>query len=324
MRHKRTIALLASSLLIISTACSRNDPAAQDTAAEPDYPTEALDMTVAFGAGGGVDIMSRTISKLLTDNDLYPGDITVTNREGGSGSKGYGYVFNRTGSGYDMAATSGSFISTPIQASTTWQATEFTPVALLGTDEVVVWVNADSPWQSLEDLIEASKNTPITVGGAGMTTIDFIAFKQFGEAAGVKFKYVAHDSGPEAANSLLSGSVNVLSHSASSLYGLYESGDIRPLVIGGENRLEQLPDTPTFDEAGYDITVSQPRGLVMPPDVPDDVVAWWEDALTKLSELPEWQDYLEENFISERVLFGDDFAGYLDETVASYTSALQG
>jgi putative tricarboxylic transport membrane protein len=275
MRPQRFTALLLSGLLIM-TACTRNDPSNQgDAAAEPDYPTKALDMTVAFGAGGGVDIMSRTISKLLTENDLYPSEISVTNREGGSGSKGYGYVFSREGSAYDMTATSGSFISTPIQASTPWHATEFTPVALLGTDEVVVWVNADSPWKTLDDLIQASKSTPVTVGGTGMTTIDFIAFKQFADTAGVEFKYVAHDSGPEAANSLLSGSINVLSHSASSLYGLYESGDIRPLAIGGVERLDQLPDTPTFEELGYEITINQPRGLVMPPGVPDEVVAYW-------------------------------------------------
>lgn len=324
MRYKRTIAVLASSLLIVSTACSRNDTGARQSTSEPDYPTKTLDLTVAFGAGGGVDVMSRTISKLLTENHLYPGDITVTNRDGGSGSKGYGYVFNRTGSGYDMAATSGSFISTPIQADTAWEATKFTPIALLGTDEVVVWVKADSPWHSLADLVTASKTTPITVGGTGVTTLDYIAFKQFGEKADVQFKYVAHDSGPEAANSLLSGSINVLSHSASSLFGLYKSGDIRPLAIGGKARLDQLPDTPTFDELGYNITVSQPRGLVMPPGVPDNVVAFWTDALTKLAKLPAWQDYLEQNFVSERLLFGDDFAKYLDETVDAYAAALKG
>ncbi|MPZ79711.1 MAG: tripartite tricarboxylate transporter substrate binding protein [Actinophytocola sp.] len=322
MRTKRFTAVVVSGLLIMAAACTRNDPANQDDAAASDYPSRPLDMTVAFGAGGGVDIMSRTISKLLTENDLYPGDISVTNREGGSGSKGYGYVFNRKGSAYDMTATSGSFISTPIQASTPWSATGFTPIALLGTDEDVVWVNADSPWKSLDDLVKASKSTPLTVGGAGLTTIDFIAFKQFADVAGVKFKYVAHDSGPEAANSLLSGSINVLSHSASSLYGLYKSGDIRPLAIGGVDRLDQLPDTPTFHELGYEITVSQPRGLVMPPDVPDEVVQWWQDAVTKLVELPEWKDYLKQNFVSERVLVGKDFADYLKETVAGYTQAL--
>lgn len=339
MRKRLSIAIVLSSSLLLA-ACSNGaggsggdgdgngagngagtDTGNVDTAAE-EYPTETLDMTVAFGPGGGVDIMSRTIADLLTANDLYPHSITVNNREGGSGSNGYGYVFNQSGSGYDMAATSGSFISTPIQSDTTWDTLEFTPIALFGTDEVVIWVRDDSPWQTFEEFVEAAKTKPPAVGGAGATTIDFIAMSQVADQAGFEFNYVAHDGAPEAVNSLLSGSLDAVSHSASSVYGLYESGDVRPLAIGGLTRLPQMPDVPTLDELGYTTTVSQPRGIVMPPGVSDEVVAFWEDAFRKMAELPEWQDYLESNFITERLLFGEDFAEYLEETVAAYTAAL--
>lgn len=310
-------ACLALSIALVSCSSATGGP--ED---DSNYPSDTLEMTVAFGPGGGVDIMSRTIADLLTENDLYPGDITVTNREGGSGSTGYGYVFNQEGSGYDMTATSGSFISTPLQGQTAWDTLGFTPIALLGTDETVIWVPADSPWQTLDDLIADAQTNPPVVGGAGATTIDYIGFAQIAEEAGFEFNYVAHDSGAEAGNSLLSGSVDVVSHSASALYGLYEAGDIRPLAIGGSERLSQLPDTPTFEELGFASPVSQPRGLMMPPGVSDEVIAFWEDALTQLVELPEWQDYLAQNFISERVLFGDEYQTYLEETIAAYDNAL--
>jgi len=319
VRRQNYLLAVAATVLAIS-ACSAEGSGG--TAADEDYPSKTLDMTVAFGPGGGVDIMSRTVAKLLTENDLYPAEIVVNNREGGSGSRGYGYVFSREGSAYDMTATSGSFISTPLQADTPWSATEFTPIALLGTDEVVVWVGKDSPIHTIDELIEVGKQRTLLVGGAGATTIDYIAMKQFADQAGFNFNYVAHDSGPEAANSLLSGSIDIVSHSASSMFGLYQSGDLRPIVIGGQERLDQLPSTPTFEELGYKITVNQPRGLVMPPGVPDSVVAWWQDALSQMVELPEWREYLADNFISERVLFGDDFGAYLEETVEAYAQAL--
>jgi putative tricarboxylic transport membrane protein len=279
---------------------------------------------VAFVPGGGVDGMSRKIAELLTTHQLYPAAISVTNRAGGSGSKGYGYVFGKKGSGYDLAATSGSFISTPIEGSTPWRATQFTPLALLGTDENIIWVRKDAPWTNLEQFIAAARKRAPAIAGAGATTVDFIALKQLSEQAGFKFNYVANDSGAEAANALLAGSVQALSHSAGGVYGLYKSGDLRPLAIGGEKRLSTLPNTPTLAELGYKVTINQPRGLVMPPDVSPEVAAWWSAALHRVAQLPEWQAYMEANFISPRELYGPDFAKYLDELSAAYNKALKG
>lgn len=318
-KHQFVGLLLAGGLALSGCATTTGGTQPGDDA---DYPTETLEITVAFGPGGGVDIMARTIADLLNSNDLYPHSIKIENREGGSGANGYGYVYAQTGNAYQMSATSGSFISTPIRSDTEWSATSFTPVALFGTDEDVLWVKQDSPFKTLEDFITAAKANPPAVAGVGATTIDYIAMNQFAAQAGFDFNYVSHDSGPEAANSLLSDSVQLLSHSASSLYGLYEAGEIRPLVIGGVARLEQLPDTPTWGELGYDITVNQPRGIFLAPGVDKAVVDWWAQTLSELVELPEWKQYLADNFISERVLFGDDFAAYLEETVAAYTDAL--
>jgi putative tricarboxylic transport membrane protein len=87
-------------------------------AAESDaeYPSEDLDWTIAFGPGGGNDIMARTMVDIIQQYELYPNNITLENREGGSGATGWGYLFNEKGSGYNVSTTSGSFITTPLQS----------------------------------------------------------------------------------------------------------------------------------------------------------------------------------------------------------------
>ena len=108
---------------------------AAPAAAQERYPSKRLNWTIAFGPGGGNDIMSRTLISILEKYKLYPENIVPENRPGGSGATGWGYVFSQKGDPYHVSTTSGSFITTPLQANTPWQPGSFTPVALLASDD---------------------------------------------------------------------------------------------------------------------------------------------------------------------------------------------
>ena len=153
------------------------------------YPdtNQTLDWTIAFGPGGGNDIMARTIVDILAKYDLYPGDISVENRASGSGAVGWGYLFAQSGSGYGISTTSGSFVTTPLQADTPWQPADFTPVALLATDDLVLVVNGSSEIQDIGQFIEFAKANPITIAGTGTVNVDFIVPTLFAQAAGFEF-----------------------------------------------------------------------------------------------------------------------------------------
>ena len=94
-----------------------------------------MEWTIAFGPGGGNDIMARTIVDILQKDDLYPENIVVENREGGSGATGWGYLLGQSGTGYGISTTSGSFITTPLQADTGWTYDDFTPVGPAGSGQ---------------------------------------------------------------------------------------------------------------------------------------------------------------------------------------------
>src|SRR5699024_653719 len=77
---------------------------------------------------------------------------------------------------------------------------------------------------------------------------------------------------------------------------------------------EGLPDVPTFKESGYDVNMSQPRGIILPDDVDAEVEEWWIDTMKEVSETDEWKEFVETNGMSDRILFVDDFEEFLEET----------
>jgi putative tricarboxylic transport membrane protein len=170
---KFTSALLAFALL------------AAPAMAQDKYPSQRLNWIIAFGPGGGNDIMARTLISILEKYKLYPGNIVAENRAGGSGAVGWGHLFNQKGNPYHISTTSGSFITTPLQASTPWQPTSFTPVALLASDDMLLLVNAkSSKARSLKEFIAQSKSKPPSIGGIGAVNVDYIVPKVFSEKAG--------------------------------------------------------------------------------------------------------------------------------------------
>lgn len=288
-----------------------------------DYPAEPLEWTIAFGPGGGNDIMSRTLIDILEKHDLYPEDIAAENRAGGSGAVGWGYLYSKSGSAYDISTTSGSFITTPLQADTPWEPGDFTPIALLATDDLVLLVNGDSEVDSLEAFIENAEANPPTIGGIGTINVDFIVAKILSEQAGFDFDYVSFNAAGEMNTALLSDALDAMMANPAEILGLVESGDLRALGFSGETVPEALGDIPTFAEAGYDIGVSMPRGLIMAPDAPPEAQQWWIDAIVQVVETPEWEAYITNNQLTENIKYGEEFEQFLARTQQGFADILR-
>lgn len=291
--------------------------------AQGDYPSEQLEWTIAFGPGGGNDIMSRTIVDILQKHDLYPHEIVVENRAGGSGAVGWGYLYSKAGSGYDISTTSGSFITTPLQADTPWKPGDFTPIALLASDDLVLLVNGDSEIETFEQFIEKAKETPPTIGGIGTVNVDFIVPKILSQQAGFDFEYVSFNDAGEMNTALLSDALDAMMANPAEIMGLVESGDMRPLAFSGETAPEEFGDVPTMAEAGYEINVSLPRGLILAPDAPEEAQQWWIETIKKVVETPEWDAYITNNQLTENLKYGDEFMESLLETQKNFETILR-
>lgn len=298
---------------------------AAPVAAQEVYPSadETLDWTIAFGPGGGNDIMARSIIEILNKYDLYPGDISAENRAGGSGAVGWGYLYGQTGDPYGISTTSGSFVTTPLQADTPWQPEDFTPVALLATDDLVLVVNGSSEIQNIDEFIAYAKENPLTIGGTGTVNVDFIVPTLFAEKAGFEFDYVSFNSMSDQTTALLSEALDAMVGNPGEILGLIESGDLRPLVFSGQNVPDALEGVPTMGDIGYDIGVSMPRGLILAPDAPQAAQDWWIETMKKVVETPEWEEYIASNTLTPTVIYGDDFRTFLTNTKNGFEEVLR-
>ncbi|WP_439139551.1 Bug family tripartite tricarboxylate transporter substrate binding protein [Roseicyclus sp.] len=289
------------------------------------YPdtNQTLDWTIAFGPGGGNDIMARTIVDILAKYDLYPGEISVENRAGGSGAVGWGYLYAQSGSGYGISTTSGSFVTTPLQADTPWQPADFTPVALLATDDLVLVVNGSSDIQDIDQFIAHAKANPITIAGTGTVNVDFIVPTLFAQAAGFEFEYVSFNSMADQTTALLSASVDAMVGNPGEILGLIDSGDLRALVYSGASTPEALAGVPTMGDVGHDIGVSMPRGLILAPDAPAEAQAFWIETMQRVVETPEWAAYIENNTLTPTIVYGEEFRTFLNRTQNGFAEVLR-
>jgi putative tricarboxylic transport membrane protein len=291
--------------------------------AQDNYPSKRLNWTIAFGPGGGNDIMSRTIISILEKYKLYPEAIVADNKPGGSGAKGWGYVFSQKGDPYHITSTSGSFITTPLQANTPWGPTSFTPIALLASDDMLLLVNKGSKATSLKEFVAMAKAKPPSIGGIGTVNIDFIVPKLVSEKAGFKFEYVSFNKQGELITALLSGALDAAMSNPGEVLGLIQSGDMRPLAFSGKSVPAALGKVPTFAEHGYDIGISLPRGLVLPPGVSKEAQQWWIGVMRKVVQTAEWKAYIEKNLLTENVLYGEDFRAFLQKTQGVFGDILK-
>ena len=183
-------------------------------------------------------------------------------------------------------------VTTPLQADTPWQPEDFTPVALLATDDLVLVVNSSSDIQNIDDFIASAKASPMNIGGTGTVNVDFIVPTLFAQKAGFEFDYVSFNSMADQTTALLSNALDAMVGNPGEIIGLIDSGDLRPLVFSGQVTPSVLKGVPTMGEVGFDIGVSMPRGLILAPDAPAEAQEWWIATMKKVVETPEWASYI--------------------------------
>ncbi len=287
------------------------------------YPSQRLNWTIAFGPGGGNDIMSRTLIDIMEKYKLYPANIVAENRAGGSGAVGWGYLFNQKGNPYHISSTSGSFITTPLQANTPWQPESFTPVALLASDDLIVVVNGKSKIKTFQEFLAQAKAKPPSIGGMGAVNVDFIVPTLLSQKAGFKFEYVSFNKQGELTTAVLSSALDAMMVNPGEVLGLLQSGDLRALAYSGKKTPKVLGNIPTFGEAGYDIGISMPRGLILPPGVSKEAQQWWIETVKKIVETPEWKAYVEKQLLTENVAYGEEFRSFLKKTQDGFADILR-
>jgi len=287
------------------------------------YPDKPLSIVVHSGAGSGTDLFARAIAEILKNDQIVSVPITIENRTGGSGAVAINYLISQKGNADTLWMTTSSVVlAQPRRAKIDVNYTDFTPIALLAADPIVVAVRTDAPYATLDDLVAAAKAEPkkvragiSAIGGGGHIGLGILS-----SATGVEFSYVPFASGGEAAAALLGGHVDVVMENPGEMLSLLEAKRLRSLAVTTSERLPDLAETPTLKELGVDVDYEIGRAIFMPGDVPADVKAFWQDAFKRLVETEAWQKFVKENQLISKYRTGEVY----DEYLASQQGALLG
>jgi putative tricarboxylic transport membrane protein len=241
--------------------------------------------------------------------------VLPVNKGGGSGAEALRYLKDKTGDAHTIMATLNSYYTTPLQTDIGVDIAEFTPIARMAVDTFVLWVNADSDIQTLDDYVAAvnAAGGGWKMGGTGTGQEDSLVTAMMEEAFGLE-----HDlrplpgrrgRGQGARRRHVDSTVN----NPSEALGFYKAGKVRPIAAFTSERIEAFPDVPTMTELGHPLTYGMQRSFVGPADMPAEAVAYYTEMFEKLSQLEEWQTYTAESALEPDFLTGDALQQYFLE-----------
>lgn len=278
--------------------------------------------------GGGWDFICRTTAKFLFDLDLIDDAMQVANMTGGGGGVAFAHVTQERNDDNNVIVAASVSTSARIAQGIYEGATKEDVhwLATFGAEYGAIAVANDSPFATLEDLMDAIVADPRSVGIAGGSSVgsyDHIKPMLLAREAGLddvtQMKYVSFSGGGEAMTGLLSGATQALSGDFSEMIGFIESGDIRILAVLGPERLKNFPDIPTAREQGYDVLGVNWRGLYMPAGASDEAKEFWTNAIQTMTEDEGFKATLDAASMAEFYNFGDDMDAFVTQNIADIT-----
>ncbi|MGE0225453.1 MAG: tripartite tricarboxylate transporter substrate binding protein [Acetobacteraceae bacterium] len=292
-----------------------------------DFPRRAIQMIVAFPAGGGTDVGARVLAALAEKELGQP--IVVVNKTGAGGQLGWTEASRARPDGYTLAFINLPGMNTIIldpERKALFNLDSFVPVINQVVDAGAIWVKADSPYKTLGDLIEAARKSPGKVSACttGILSDDHLAILMMAEAAKVDFRIVHFDGGAQQVTAVLGNHVEVaFDNVGGGVVKRVQSGDARVLAVLDKERSKFLPDVPTTVELGYPTVISSSsRGVAVPKGTPASAIKVIETAFAKAMANPEHIKKLEDAGLAVKVMVGEEYAKYyrdLHATAKKYT-----
>jgi tripartite-type tricarboxylate transporter receptor subunit TctC len=288
-------------------------------------PTKPVEFLGAAGPGGGTDIFDRTVQAIIQKYNLVDQPILVTAKGGGSGAEAFVYVKGAPGDPHKLVFGTSNLYTLPLVAKVAFKHTDFVPVASMVFDEFILWVKGDAPYKDYKAFTDAAKaaNGTFKMAGALSKDTDQTLTRFIEKDTGAKFIYIPFKSGSEASVQLTGGHVMSHTNNPSESVGHWKAGQVKPLCVFSKERLAPGPkvtetqgwgDIPTCKEQGAGIAeYKMPRTVALPPGVPQEAVDYWAGVMKKVTETPEWKQYLENTSQTGSLIVGADLKKFIDE-----------
>lgn len=278
----RSILSLAAAAVVVAA------PLQQATAA--DYPEHPVTIVVPYSPGGGVDIVTRLVTKKMSQELGQP--FIVDNRPGAGTNIGMAYVARAKPDGYTLYTASNTFTTNKALYSklTFDPATDFTPVGKIGEAPLVIVVAKDSPFHTLKELVDFGKKNPteLTFGTAGMGSSGHMASELFLRSGNFKALHIPYKGGSPAITDLLGGRLSFMSINPLEVISHIKAGTLRPLAVLNKTGTLLLPELATAEKQGFgDLEATVWWGIAAPAGTPEPVVKKLNAALNSALNDPE-------------------------------------
>ena len=271
---KNTVAIIAAATSFASIA-----------SAEINGPVNYI---IPFGPGGESDISARLQQPFFKDK--FGEDMVVSYQPGGGGAVGWASLNGLNGDGQTiMGVNLPHIIIKPAQKNVGFKTDDLNTFYMFHYTPDAIVVTADSPYQTLADLVADAKANPgqVTMSGSGKASANHLAQIKFDKLAGILTTYVPF-KGTGAAVTALLGKQTVAEWGYTTV-GAKQGDAVRMLAVAMENRHPLFPDVPTFKELGYDMTGGAYRGIALPNSASAETTKMWSDMIAEINTDPAFQ-----------------------------------
>jgi tripartite-type tricarboxylate transporter receptor subunit TctC len=255
------------------------------------YPERDITMIVAYSAGGGTDVMARTMVPFLEKHLGGTVTITVDNRPGAGGERGFTALAQAEPDGYTLGMLNiPAFITPIIQREPAYTIDSFAALGNVVSDPASIVVRADSDFQTLEDFIAYVRENPgvMPVGNSAIGGAQHTSLLRFLTANDLQVTHVPFPGSAPSRTAVLGGHVAAAVMGLGEAAPLHDEGQLRILATMAANTRPEAPEVPTFRELGYNIVSGSDRGMGAPAGVPEEILAIMAEAVRKTVEDPEF------------------------------------
>ena len=324
--HRRRLTASVTALVgaLALTGCGSLGESA-DTASD-EGGVDQLKIIVPADPGGGWDATGRAMAAVMQDNDMVD-NAQVVNVGAAGGTIGLAQLANETEE--DTLMVMGLVMVGSVETNQSEVTLEdVTPIAELTEEPLVIVAPADSPYDSVNDLIEdqAARGQGVSVAGGSAGGADHILGGMLLQDAGIEpdsLNYIPYSGGGESLAALLGNKVDAGISGVSEYASQVEDGKLKALAVSGEERSDLLPDVPTLAEQDVDVTLTNWRGVVAPGSIDDAKAEELTGLVTDMHDTEDWDAVLEENAWADAFVTGEEFDTFLDEEIARVQQVLR-
>ncbi len=312
MNKKRIRCLVLGLVLILGLFLTQ----AQAADKPKDYPNKPVTIQIGFGAGGSSDVGVRLLAESLKKIIGQP--VLAENKAGAGGQVMWtDFKNNAKPDGYTLALVNVPQLQTVVfdpARKPLFTMKDFQPVANHVQDPGAILVRKESPYKTLEDLLNDAKARPgqVNASTTGIGSDDHLAVLDVERRAKVKFNIIHLKDTPTALTRVLGGHTDANFDNIGGFLPSVESGLGRILAVMMEQRYPDLPNVPTFKERGFDLVSSSTRGYVFPAGTPMEIVRYMEQSIKKAMDDPEHVERMKKAGLTLKFMGVEEFGKFLE------------